>query len=63
MIEAPYPGVRKGALIGDFIGAILEGTQGSVSREEVFATMAVCFAIEAAKASGKACRVAEIFPI
>lgn len=51
-ITAPYPGVAKGALLSGFIDALLDGSALDVSTEEVFRTMAVCFAIEAAADRG-----------
>ena len=46
LIETAYPGVDKGDLIFDFIESILNNTTPEVSQEEIFHTMAVCFAIE-----------------
>jgi predicted dehydrogenase len=46
-IETAYPGVTKDALVHGFVDAILDGGQPPVTADEVFAGMAVCFAIEA----------------
>jgi len=53
LLDAPYPGVLKGALIRNFIDAIIDGAQLAVSQEAVFRCMEVCFAIDSAKATGK----------
>jgi predicted dehydrogenase len=53
-VDAPYPGVSKGALIGPFVDSILTGADPHVSEEDVFAVLAICFAIEQAAASGGA---------
>lgn len=47
-IHDAYPGARKGDLIQDFIDSILNDQHAQVSREDVFKTMSVCFAIEKA---------------
>lgn len=52
-VPAPYPGVRKGDLIGSFISAATRGRPPIVVAEEVFEVMAVCFAIDRAAASGE----------
>lgn len=49
MCEA-YPGVGKGALLAEFVRAIQSGTAPEPSAEDVFRTLAVCFAIEQAAA-------------
>ena len=46
LIETVYPGVHKGDLIFDFIESILNSSIPEVSREDIFHTMAVCFAID-----------------
>lgn len=51
-VTEAYPGVQKGALIGEFLDAILSGKEPAVGRDEVFQTMAVCLAIEQAVAEG-----------
>jgi len=58
-ITEPYPGVAKGVLLSRFIDAILDDGALDVSVEEVFRTMAVCFAIEAAADRGAPVYVAE----
>jgi len=47
-VDAPYPGVAKGALIPAFVDAVLERGEPDVPEADVFATMAVCLAIDAA---------------
>lgn len=58
-ITEPYPGVAKGVLLSGFIDAILDDSALDVPVEEVFRTMAVCFAIEAAADRGVPVDVAE----
>ena len=43
-VDTPYPAVRKGDLLRDFIAAIREGRQPRVGTLDVFRTMDVCFA-------------------
>lgn len=52
-IALPYRGYRRGDLIPDFVGSIVSGNEPAVSAEDVFRTMAVCFAIERSAASGR----------
>lgn len=52
-VEGEYPGAGKGDLIPSFIGAILGGGEPTVSAEEIFATMSVCFAVGRSHASGE----------
>lgn len=47
-IDAAYPGVPKGVLIADFVDAVLGRRAPTVTAEDVFATLDVCFAIEEA---------------
>jgi predicted dehydrogenase len=47
--DAAYPGVAKGDLIHSFVESIVSGRPPAVTTEDVFATIAVCFAIERAK--------------
>lgn len=48
-----YPGVDKGDMLRGFVDAIVRGGDPAVTEDEVFATMAVCFAIERSVASGR----------
>ncbi len=57
VIDAPYPGTQKGDLVGNFVDSILEEALPEVPSEDVFRTMAVCFAVEKAVATGQAVRV------
>jgi predicted dehydrogenase len=50
-ISAPYPGVGKGQLLLDFLDALRDGRPPAVSADEVFRTLAVCFAIEESAAA------------
>lgn len=51
-VTAAYPGVHKGDLIHSFIESIVSGTPARVTSDDVFNTLAVCFAIERAARSG-----------
>ncbi len=51
-LDAPYPGCRKGELLADFLHALQNSKEPTVSATEVFNTMSVCFAIEEAARSG-----------
>lgn len=52
VVDAPYPGVHKGDLIHSFVESIVSGTPAAVTTDDVFETLAVCFAIERALVSG-----------
>ncbi len=56
-IDLPYPAVPKGSLIPSFVDRVLGGAPAVVTEDEVFETMAVCFAIDRAAASGRITRV------
>ncbi len=45
-VQSEYPGADKGALLPSFIDAILGRGAAGVTEEDVFASLAVCFAIE-----------------
>ena len=47
-IDLPYPGATKSDLIPSFVDSIVGKGPARVSADEVFATMAACFAIERA---------------
>jgi predicted dehydrogenase len=51
-IDTAYPGVHKGALIADFVKAIVDRSRAEVTEEDVFASLSVCFAIERSVHSG-----------
>lgn len=51
-VTAAYPGVQKGDLIFSFVESIVSGAPARVTAQDVFDTLAVCFAIERAMASG-----------
>jgi len=53
-VTSAYPGVHKGALIHSFVSSILTGEPARVTEDDVFGTLAVCFAIERALRSGGA---------
>lgn len=48
VVDAPYPGVGKGELVADFVEAILADREPPVSREDVFAAMSLCLAVDQA---------------
>jgi predicted dehydrogenase len=58
-IDAAYPGAGKGDLIPRFIASISGGGEAEVSSEEVFRTMAVCFAVDRALEKGEPSDVRE----
>ena len=49
-ITEPYPGTHKGDLIHSFIDSIIarDTSKAEVTKQDVFDTMSVCFAIEKA---------------
>jgi predicted dehydrogenase len=53
LLDAPYPGVQKGALIGSFVEAAAGGPPPVVTAQEVFDVMATCFAIDRAARLGE----------
>jgi predicted dehydrogenase len=58
-VDAPYPGVGKGDLIPSFIDSIVGRGPAAVCADEVFRTMATCFAVERALVSGQPSEVEE----
>lgn len=56
-LDTVYPGTHKGALIASFVDAILGRGRAEVEEDDVFASMAVCFAIEKSAHSGSPVRV------
>jgi len=51
-VTSAYPGVEKGDLIPSFVESIVSGSEPAVTREDVFATLSVCMAIERALRDG-----------
>lgn len=56
-INDDYPGVSKAVLLPDFIEAVINDKRPSVNEEDVFKTMAVCFAMYESLQSGKSEKV------
>jgi predicted dehydrogenase len=56
-VTEPYPGVQKGALVADFVDAIVSDRRPIVDKEDVLRTMSVCLAIEKSAATGTSCPV------
>ena len=56
-LDTVYPGTHKGALIASFVDAILGRGRAEVEEDDVFASMAVCFAIEKSAHAGTPVRV------
>jgi predicted dehydrogenase len=52
-MHEPYPGIHKGDLISSFAESILTGAPAEVTEVDVFNTLSVCLAIEAARESGR----------
>ena len=61
-IGDPYPGVHKGDLIHSFAESILTGAPAAVTEADVFATLAVCLAIERALELGGPAEVEHLLP-
>jgi predicted dehydrogenase len=57
-VTEAYPGAAKGDLIAPFADTILTGAAPEVSEVDVFNTLSVCLAIEAARESGRRTPVA-----
>lgn len=55
-----YPGVDKGDLLHDFVDAVLHDRSPEVSADDVFRSLAVCFAIECAAHTGKSVAVEQL---
>ena len=60
IIDAPYPGMQKWALIQGFVDAILQGGACEVTKEDIFDTLCVCFAIEKSLQESRPVKVAYI---
>jgi predicted dehydrogenase len=60
VITTPYPGCAKGDLLGKFLDEIMGARSMEVTADEVFRTMAVCFAAEESLNTG---RPVEVKPI
>lgn len=56
-VDDAYPGVDKGDMIFGFVDAITRGGDPLVTEDEVFDTMAVCFAIQRSVETGRPERV------
>jgi UDP-N-acetyl-2-amino-2-deoxyglucuronate dehydrogenase len=56
-VSTPYPGMKKGDLIPEFVQAIRQGTEPNVSAQDVFRVMDICFACWDASQSGKTIQV------
>lgn len=52
VVKTPYPGMKKGDLIPDFIEAVRAGREPNVSARDVFRVMDICFAAAEAASSG-----------
>ena len=55
--SSAYPGIHKGGLIDNFVETILGKAQLKVSVDEIFNSMAVCFAIEKSVHTGREMQV------
>ncbi len=56
-IRTPYPGTRKGDMIGSFVDAILGRGEPEVTGEDIFRAISVCFALE------EAARTSSVVPV
>jgi len=52
-IDEAYPGVVKGALIPEFVDAVLGRGEPAVSEDDAFAAVSVCLSIDEATATGQ----------
>jgi len=52
-VSDEYPGMRKGDLIPSFVDAVLGRGHAVVAEKDIFAALAVCFAIDRSIASGR----------
>ncbi len=52
-VRTPYKGVDKGEILSSFIDSVMGVREQSVSSEEVFKVMSICFAIEKAIKTGQ----------
>lgn len=59
-LNTAYPGVHKGALLSNFVDAILGRGVAEVTEEDVFASLSVCFAIERSARTGWPVKVSYI---
>ncbi|HIF10534.1 MAG TPA: Gfo/Idh/MocA family oxidoreductase [Sneathiellales bacterium] len=57
VVETPYPGMKKGDLIPEFVRAIRNDTEPNVGVKDVFRIMDICFAAWEASQSGKTVQV------
>lgn len=57
VVETPYPGMKKGDLIPEFVQAIRAGTEPNVGARDVFRVMDICFAAWEASQSGRTIKV------
>lgn len=57
-VDAPYPGVGKGALIAAFVRALGGGGEPDVPEDAVFDVMSVCLAIDEAARAGRPVAIA-----
>ena len=57
LLDSPYPGAEKGALVPSFIEAAAGGPAPIVTADEVFTVLATCFAIDRAAESGQGVEV------
>ena len=48
IINSEYPGVHKGDLISGFVESIINNTDAEITKDDIFKSMSVCFAIEKA---------------
>lgn len=59
-LETPYPGTQKGDFLYNFIEAILGDQEPEVTRDEIFRSLAVCFAIDRAVAESRVIEVSTL---
>lgn len=57
LIRTPYPGVHKGALLAEFLGALVGREVTHPTVDEIFDGLSVCFAIQESARTGKSIQV------
>ena len=57
LIDGAYPGAEKGDMLASFVEAILSDRQPEVSADDIFRSLAVCFAIERSAHDGGSVRI------
>ncbi len=57
VVTTPYPGMKKGDMLPEFVAAIRDGGRPAVDAEDIFRVMDVCFAVWEAARTGARVKV------